>query len=1037
MNNYKMGAEKLLLTGILLIFLITSVSAVEFEMYVEVKNATAPNNPIPGASVTISGHGSSWQRLTNAQGRTPEIVQSLPATQYYFDITVTKEGFQTRTLENVELNVLPIPLQTYKLATVLLTASSACNNNGVCEASIGETTENCPADCPPPSLSSGMVSDIRIEIQSGTSPVQCPENYAEAGAFNDNVFNRTHKLCVKYEAGFVAGNVYVTTAYLAPYLGGPGDGEVCEEGSSPVGTPFAGLPAIYGSSYMTLCVGKANIHDITEEYVTNVEIVNAASCTSQFNRASPSIAFTDRTGGLHRMCTKIQNYAGEASGCQLTNPQWMISNPLQQIITASGWVGLTTSCRDVNYGEYEYQNGTRDVIMYVQAPGCMNEQVKFEIYEDTSTVPGTGTIKQTIQFSDWQSDGGGRSYASWCPEWAPASLGNPDADKYYSFKAIIEGSTIQSPFSGSLTVKKPPVAECQYQEYSNTDDEVCRERRGDDFVCVQGNYCSSFQCSSSQDCRSGEICCPAGESNCRGGTCVQCYRDSHCASLANFGEDSTCNLTSNKCIGSCEITKPSWISQAGNELPLIDANNNPIIYPGFINTNDYQRGIRVNIEARAVRCENMEDIIFVVTEKRGLIQILNRRDPGVILDDPSRLRLMLTPDSGQIQYIGYEPSWAISLNLQGTDFLQYRVYAAYKSDPGTPISPYSDTIYVGKPDVAQCRYTEESDSDDEECFDKYTYTAQGVTYSLGRICSPDNICINQCESNADCTAKGLPPICAITQDGVVGAMFRTNEDAPSIFNAMSGAISGRCYECFNNNQCAFFSAIDPERKYCAPADHQKKFRCVKCYENSHCPTSEDGTPGICLNGECTITCDPTKDSNNPNIDCQTFQVTKTEEELNAMSRQARADGKGKEICDPELKVCVQCNDNWNGRTKSGCTEPGSCCWEGTACLIERGEPNRCVQCIEDSICGPGNHCNKETNKCESGTGGFGGEGGLGGIAIAAIAAFAGFMFMGPMGAIAGGLLGLLAGGGLGGGGGLIGGLGGLSGIGSLLGGIGS
>ncbi len=1020
-----MRTDKLLFAGILLIFLITSISAVEFGMYVEVKNATAPNNPIPGASVTISGHGASWQRLTNAQGRTPEIIQILSAGPYYFNITVTKEGFQTRTLEHVELNVLPFPLQTYNLSTVLLTPPSVCNNNGVCEASRGETTENCPADCPPPSLSSGMVSDIRMEIQSGLSPVQCPENYAEAGAFNDDVFNRTHKLCIKYEGGFVPGNMYVTTAYLAPYLS---DGESCEEGSNPVGTPFAGLPAIYGSSYMTLCVGKANIHDPTEEYVTRAEIVNTANCrssldTSQFNRESPSIAFTDYTGGLHRMCTKIQNYAGEASGCQLTNPQWMIRNPLNPISTASGWVGLTTSCRDVDYGEYEYQNGTRDVIMYVQAAGCMNEQVKFEIYEDTSTIPGTGTIKQTILFSDWQSDGGGRSYASWCPEWAPASLG-PDSDKYYSFKAIVDGSaTIQSPFSNSLTVKKPPVAECQYQEYSNTDDEVCRERRGEGFVCVQGNYCSSFQCSSSQDCRSGEICCPAGESNCRQGTCVQCYRDSHCTSLANFGEDSTCNLTSNRCTGSCEITKPVWVSQADNELPLRDSNNNPITYPGFINTQDYQRGIRVNIQATTIRCENIEDIVFVVTEQSGRIPIINSKDPGVILDDPSRLSFIRTIDSGQIQYVGYEPLWSIKL---GASVFQYRVYAAYKSDPSTPISPYSDTIYIGKPNVAQCHYTEESDSDDGECLDdRYG--------GIGKICSPDNVCVNQCESNAACTAIGLPPICAITQNGVVGAIFRTNEDAPSVFNAMPGATSGKCYECFNDNQCALFSAIDPERKYCAPADHSKKFRCVKCYNNGHCPTSEDGTPGICLNGECTRTCDPTKDQNNPNIDCQTFQVTKTEEELNAMSRQARADGKGKEICDPELKVCVQCNDNWNGRTQSGCTEPGSCCWEGTACLIERGEPNKCVQCIEDSICGPGNHCNSETNKCESGTGGFGQVG----IEMAIIGAIGGYLLMGPMGAIAGLLLGSLvsgSGGGLSGG---LGGLGGLSGIGSLIGSIGS
>jgi hypothetical protein len=94
--------------------------------------------------------------------------------------------------------------------------------------------------------------------------------------------------------------------------------------------------------------------------------------------------------------------------------------------------------------------------------------------------------------------------------------------------------------------------------------------------------------------------------------------------------------------------------------------------------------------------------------------------------------------------------------------------------------------------------------------------------------------------------------------------------------------------------------------------------------------------------------------------------------------------------------------------------PGACCWYATACLIEE---NTCVECIEESICGWGKHCNLETNTCESGFPDGGLFGGFGGILLALVGAFAGFMFMGPCGALIFGLLGLFLGGGLLGGGG--------------------
>jgi hypothetical protein len=41
---------------------------------------------------------------------------------------------------------------------------------------------------------------------------------------------------------------------------------------------------------------------------------------------------------------------------------------------------------------------------------------------------------------------------------------------------------------------------------------------------------------------------------------------------------------------------------------------------------------------------------------------------------------------------------------------------------------------------------------------------------------------------------------------------------------------GRCYECFNDLQCA----DNEDKKYCAPAGSPNQFSCVECNTAAHC-----------------------------------------------------------------------------------------------------------------------------------------------------------------------------------------------------------
>jgi hypothetical protein len=1021
-----MRTEKFILFSILLlVFLISNVSAGK-TVYLDVivKNSTSPNSPISGARVIVTRATSSdlWDLTTDSQGRTPDIVKNLPYGTHDFYINVTAPGFQQKTNIHSQITlVLGDPTVEFTLATVLLDSESSgptCNNNGTCDTARGETTANCPADCPAPPLASGIVKDVQLIIPpSGQTDVQCPTGYATGGSFYDPVFNALHKLCVQYSdlQGFVPGSQYVNKTYLKAKLGE----HYCDEGDIALRS-FSG-----GGVYYTLCISKVSIVSITSlsdnQYVSKVNISAIGSCTSEFNRETPENPFSDASGGLHKLCVALQNpkdTTGPSTTCTLSTPQWVNStlDPQQEVW---GWIGTDKT---------NYIHGIKDLFLYVNATGCREDVVKFEIYEGPFNDPSSGEKRYTFSPASWQD--GYKFYPWQYPEWFEKAGPGSAGPRYYVFKAIVDGSSnpvIASSFSSVLTVKRPLDAECHYDPSDDADDKECVDAGKIGHICVEDNTCQNFACdpNNRQSCSNG-YCDPTTLK------CVECLENSHCTTCTgpHCGTNWVCDLTStssnfHKCIynQACHMTV-KWARTNDNGF---DPTNGGNAWPGKVtsDSSSWQCGTKFNLVAESLGgCDEVADIVFVLAEKNLMIS----DTPETFLTPQTRIA-----GSRYLVYSDFEPTFSMTLEdllrsipdslIGAGNVYQYYFFAADKSridalalDPskilnalGDPsnqdsilsevrLSDDSAVLMIKKPAQAECN----SGATDKQ--------AEDAKCGTGKVCAPTcNKCDNQCTQNSDCKDG---KVCAIEKENVVGGMIGAAVGAEILFTPVAGAIKGRCYECFNDIQC-----VNKEgKKHCALSG-PNQFTCVECTAADQCTKPNNQTAMLCgADNKCTATC-------NTNADCTIFKYLESTTNLN---KQQKIDLKGKEVCDTESHLCVQCTDNYDPKNPSGTCQPGeTCCWEGIACLEEE---NKCVECIEDSICGWGSHCNTEEHKCEAG---FPPKENspITGIIMAIIGVLLGMMFMGPCGALFGGLIGLLLGGGLGGGGGegILGGLGGLLG----------
>lgn len=988
-----MRQKKFLTISVLLIFLLCSVSARTVDLYVEVKNSTS-GNPISGATVNFSvwrPQGvllNSWQLTTVQNGQTPTVTYQLSTGTNWFDINVSASGFQRKFINDLPV-IISSGTQTYKIATVEL-------DSNVPEA---------PPAPPAPVPESGLVTDVEMVVQSEQTPVQCPIGYAEKATFKDSLFNKDHKLCVKYASEFVQNNQYVTNAYLKSTNTAPVD-KGCFGTDTEIINFFGG-----NAGSFNLCIAKKNLQVLSEQFLADLTILKTESCPTGY---IASDTFYDQTGGAHKLCAKIQN-APASGSCDLADtPTWMKSNPLSAIENniVYGWVNQPSCAPDqVDYLNYDYQTGIQNLVLYAHTPGCTQDAIKFTVYEGTTPVH-TGTVELgQNRFDEY-------TYLPWCPPWSSSIVG--DVDKKYSFKVSLgSSSSTASPTSEILTVKKPLDAQCNYDPNSQADDTQCETLPGfgAGFVCAVGNICLR-QCETDQDCEQG-IC------DATTGKCVECTNNDNnnqqCVDLE--GENYVCNLNAESenyqtCVYSepCSFSNLRWLSPGTNELRTATT--------GWKSSGS-QCGYNVNLAVNAAGCEELskEDIRFVIVEERFLIPDTNQAalTPAIV-----------TRDSREFYYVDYRVPWSeFSEVLYGSTPQRYYFYVAKADDLLTPLSATPDNpnglspvLEVSRPQQAECNSAGDHAVEDEKC-------------GPGKVCDNEcNKCIDECTSNADCQDG---KICARTENGVVGGMIGAAIGATIVFNPMAGASNGRCYECFSDEQCS----DNPENKYCALSG-PRQFSCVECDTPANCeaPEAEEGQEQLamlCIENECTATC-------TTNADCAGLDKNYTEETILSWDNATRAANKDKTVC--VEGVCVDCNANYDPKASPDICLEKECCFTGTACLIEE---NNCVECLENSICGTLSHCNTETHKCEPGLssdvlGIFSGLVSVGIMAVvfALIAAAIGFFAGGPIGAMIGGLLGLLIGGGIGGGlGGLMGGggglgdlLGGLPDLGDLMGGLG-
>ena len=794
---------------------------------------------------------------------------------------------------------------------------------------------------------------------------ECDEGFAPQGEFIPKDSSAPLKLCVEHvpSEDFTSGQ-YVVKAYLKSRSVGE---DQCADGEI-VGRSFLG-----GGSYYTFCKNMSNVRErATEQHVIDVLITDDPDdCPGTVYQVISDI-FYDVNNDPYFMCTAIVNYDESDGVCELSDPQWKYVN-ISVASEITGWV------EQGGASDYDFVHGD-DVYLAVKAPGCRYENVVFEVYDGPSSDPSTGTLKYILSPSEWVPSGvGSKSYYWEFPMWTERKgLGssNPDGPVYYNFIAKIGGSAIDSGFSANLKVNKPAEAECHYNPNSDADDLEC----GDRMVCTEDNICVTDTCTTDPDS------CDKGHCDEDTHRCVECFENAYCEE--GYGENYACDLNEDSpnyrtCYSTvgCRFSNLKWKDDDGFDIITEGPDKESVV--GWIDTQAWQYGDYVGMVANAEGCEDVGDVVFIIKEKAGFM------DQGVLSVAPN--------DSEGSRYFSFmfpfwQPLWVPTWGntfLNGGDF-EYYFYAASASDPDTPLGEESSVLVVTKPEPAQCHYDENSEDDDEEC-------VNDRNFGLGYRCAKENKCVIECSEDDPC------------EDGFVCA----GEGSPE------GTTPGRCYECFSDGNCE-----DTE----GTPRCSTEFKCVECANSDDCHILYPGGDAeklICSSeGICTASCN----SSRGNVDCAVFAKGLTEYDILAMSQEDRANARGNVVCHSEEGseegVCVQCNANYDPKEEVDICVNGGCCFTGTACLTNE---TRCVQCVENSICGVGKCVD---NKCVGGMEDLGiGEG----IIVALIGALVGFFIGGPVGAIGGGLLGLLLGGSGGDGGGILDGL--LGGGGGGLGGI--
>ncbi|MBU0907084.1 MAG: hypothetical protein KKD18_01695 [Nanoarchaeota archaeon] len=992
-----MRSQKFILLGFLLIFLAANVSALS--LCTSVSNSQYPYDPISGATVRVElleGSHPTWTLITNANGDTsPCASTTLSTGTHYFKLDSSATGFQDWNQNNVPLTINPIET-TYRFPQISLTPVSttpkACNDNadndgdGKCDfdGAVGSpgcdgtpdpgctsADDNDEYNAPAPP-SSGIVVDVKIK--SGHLSVECDEGYTEEGRWSPVGFpDDPEILCVKYVSPQITGQIQILEKVYLSQASGDHWCEMVDGVEDVRGTNFPGGGE--DPHPFVLCKRYATRTDqdvMSKQYVFKARI-SQTGCGTTPPYQLQSTQFFDNDAHTNYLCTGLANYQQAQGDCILSNPKW-INRDNKEIDTITGWF---------EPDQNTYQCGELELYLQVQATGCYNDNIDIQVNEGDKTSNFESfnpyqsfTIPATVNRQGAQGD---IAYFHWLdPLWFEKTEPEVplDGDRYLYFKASV-GTSQETDWSKKLTVKKPDKAEC-------TNDAQCEVGE----MCNQCNKCVDFSCDPEEpdSCSDGKYCDDEADPP----TCVECLTDRNCQENPVYGdlaEYFKCNMASKTCYSTlgCQFTKWSFT----------DAKNNQEISSamGWINNNreDYVLGTNVIITGEASGCEPVSDLVFVVIEEDDLI---------IFTTESKAYTLPATAVSNSRFFVNinsWQPDWYPSFEhffgglLGGKNSFEYRVYAASASNLNKPFEVKSEILTVTQPPIAECHFSQGPAIADAEC-------------PAGERCSEGNRCVEQCTIDSDCEN---------------GALCATAE------KAIDGAILGSCYQCFADTDCA--SQTDG-KKYCTDKNNDKPFTCVACLKNSDCP-SQDNKPGICSKtNTCTASCDPA----NGNSDCSSFALSaKTREEIRAITDlTARAATKGKDVCDQTDKVCVQCTDNYNPREPDSHCQGNSCCPEGTACKVEG---KKCVECIEDSICGSGRHCDTTTNKCIGGINGGALFGGVGGSLITELlGALIGFFAMGPtgagIGALIGSSLGGSGGGTLGGLGDLFGGLGGLFGI---------
>jgi hypothetical protein len=224
--------------------------------------------------------------------------------------------------------------------------------------------------------------------------------------------------------------------------------------------------------------------------------------------------------------------------CTFTNLAWIdpkTKNAISSSSTKTGWI-------DNDY----YQNGD-PVAMKLESSGCEDKTVILNIKEKG----GWLTEDSEVQTLSYQK-GTIFLYPEWHPLWALPNLMEGEYLEYYFTASTKDNPNQESAPSGTLKIKKPDKAECEYsvepEDNECPEGEVCSESKTCIDACEKNSDCTNSLCDTTKG-----ICFEClTDDNCKGNKpfCSEEYKCTECSQNSDCDEKETCN--NGACTISCE-----------------------------------------------------------------------------------------------------------------------------------------------------------------------------------------------------------------------------------------------------------------------------------------------------------------------------------------------------------------------------------------------------------------------------------------------------------------------------------------------------